>query len=85
MHIDSHIAIVPNSSLSGHLRLLRTGDAWVGYYLLNGQWVEVGSGPGLTGPTHFALQVWSHDYAFTDQPVRVAFDNFKVNKGLYAR
>jgi len=48
------------------------------------QWVEIASEAVTSDDMDFRFQVWSHDYAFTDQDVRVAFDNFRINFGTLA-
>ncbi len=66
---------------SGKLRLLRSGVNLTGYYYGPNGWVIVHSAPVNTSDANFTIDVWSHDYAFTHQEVKVAFDNFTINQG----
>jgi hypothetical protein len=43
--------------------------------------MSIDSVTGTTEDVSFSLSAWSHDYAFTGQDVRLAFDNFTVNAG----
>jgi hypothetical protein len=56
------------------------------YYWDNagGYWVEVASFPASGIDFSVVPAVWSHDYAFTDQDVRIAFDNFQIDSGTIA-
>jgi len=72
---------VPTTHLSGSLRLARVGDKLTGGVLVQGQWVELHTGQFSDADYHFAFTAWSHDYAFADKPVRIAFDNFVMFYG----
>lgn len=67
----------------GTLRMTRAGDIVTSYYLdsQTSQWVQIHSAQAFDGPVHFGISAWSHDYCFTKQRVRVAFDNFRINRG----
>jgi hypothetical protein len=41
----------------------------------------MGSTTVTDADAYFNISAWSHDYAFTDQDVQIAFDNFVVNQG----
>lgn len=86
LHFGSVSGVTATSHLSGKLRIVKSGGTAVGYYYepsLPDPWVTIASGttsPG--GPLR--IQAHSHDYAFGDKPVRIAFDNFVVNSGQLA-
>jgi hypothetical protein len=73
----------PTSDLSGQLRVVRTGTTLIGYYFGSGTWVMIHSGPSENGANDVSLTLasWSHNHAFTDQAVKIAFDNVIVNEG----
>jgi outer membrane protein assembly factor BamB len=82
---DSILLSVTNDT-DGKLRLIRTGTTFEGYYFddISHDWVlsqsiqgEVISSRDVT----FMIRAWSHDYAFSDELVKVGFDNFVINKG----
>ena len=75
----------PTSDMAGKLRQVRTNGTVTGYYWDNvgEQWIEVSSAATTGADVEVHFSVWSHDYAFTDQEVRVAFDNFRVNSGTF--
>jgi Tol biopolymer transport system component len=71
---------VPTADTSGSLRMVRSGGTMIGYYLSSGTWVPIASGPASSnaGVLGFALSAMQD---LTDQPVKVAFDNFRLNSG----
>ena len=69
------------TDLSGKLRLTRTGSSITGYRYTGGAWVAVHTGTSDTADSRFSISAWSHDYAFTNQDVNLAFDNVIINKG----
>ncbi len=82
------LVITPGSTgdASGKLRLGRMGNTVTGYYYdpaNSNPWVTLGSysGPGMAADAQVALGSWSHDYAFADVNVAMAFDNFTVQQG----
>lgn len=72
---------VSTGDLSGKLRQVRSGSTVTGYFFNAGNWVPLHSAPATTADVAFHLASWSHDYAFIDQEVQMAFDNFTVNQG----
>lgn len=80
------ILLSPTGDADGTLRLVRTGSLFEGYWRneTSGDWVLSQSRQVNTvsaGEVMFMLKAWSHDYAFSDDLVVVAFDNFVINKG----
>jgi hypothetical protein len=71
------------SDRSGKLRLTRVGAVVTSSYwdAASSAWVPFASGAGTVEDVQIALSAWSHDLAFEDQDVRVAFDNFIVHQG----
>jgi dipeptidyl aminopeptidase/acylaminoacyl peptidase len=69
---------VPTSDTSGTLRVTRAGDTLTSYYWHDGAWVTIGSGPALGGTALISLDAATYN-TFAGQPVRVAFDNFKID------
>jgi hypothetical protein len=80
---DHVVGITPTSDLSGKLRLERVDDTLTSYYFANGAWTLVASysDPAYTQDTPFYLGSWSADSVFTDQEVKLAFDNLIINEG----
>lgn len=73
---------VNSSDLTGTLRLVRTGSRVFGYFLNSSNtWVLVGSSTATTADTAISMAAWSHDGFFTNQEVKVTFDNFVINQG----
>ena len=74
---------LPTSDQSGKLRLTRVGAIVTSSYwdAATSDWVPFASGTGAVEDVQIALSAWSHDLAFEDQDVRVAFDNFIVHQG----
>jgi Tol biopolymer transport system component len=81
VYFDPNFYSVPTTDTSGSLRLVRTGGTVIGYYLSGGAWVPIASGPARSdaGVLGFALNAMQD---LTDQEVKVAFDNFRLNSGL---
>ena len=79
--VGAGLTFVDTSDLAGKLRLTRSGSTLTGYYFSSGNWVAVSSTQVTTADVPFILSAWSHDFAFRDQAVQVAFDNFTVNQG----
>jgi outer membrane protein assembly factor BamB len=85
-NFDDSILISATGDTDGKLRLVRTGSLFEGYYRneTSGDWVlsqRFQGGSSSAGEATFMLKAWSHDYAFADDLVVVAFDNFVINKG----
>ena len=79
--LDQVQGLIPTSDLTGALRLTRIGGTATGYYLSSTGWIAIHSGPTTTQSVNLDLVAWSHDYAFTHTFVKVAFDNFTINRG----
>jgi hypothetical protein len=82
-YADGVQGITATSDLSGKLRVVRSGSILTGYYFSSGNWVAIHTGPAdTTADVRFILGSWSHDLLFTEQAVKLAFDNVIVNQGL---
>ncbi len=79
---DGVNGITESADFAGKLRLVRTGDQLTGYYFASGGWVPINTAYTSTNDTAVSLSAWSHDNIFTGQDVKLAFDNFIVNRGL---
>ncbi|MFA5295420.1 MAG: PQQ-binding-like beta-propeller repeat protein [Methanoregulaceae archaeon] len=80
------ILLSATNDTQGTLRLVRTGTAVTGYCYdeSSHDWVLLQGVPESVVSTRdvtFRIMAWGHDYSFGDEPVRVAFDNFVINKG----
>ena len=66
---------------SGTLRLTRSGDLFTAFYLSGLDWIPIISGAGPTDDLPLTIGVGNISGAatFAGLPVRVDFDNFKVN------
>ena len=85
-NFDDSILISTTSDAEGKLRLVRTGSLFEGYYFneTSDDWIlsqSFQAASSSAGEATFLLRAWSHDYAFADELVVVAFDNFVINKG----
>lgn len=78
---DGIHGLTATTDLSGKLRLVRNGGSVTGYYFNGGNWVSIHSAAVTTGNVDFRLAAWSHDVYFSDQLVKIAFDNFAINEG----
>lgn len=72
---------VPTNHISGSLRLARVGNMLISGVLVDGEWVEIYSSEFSTDDYYFAFTAWSHNYAFSHEPVEVEFDNFMMRYG----
>jgi dipeptidyl aminopeptidase/acylaminoacyl peptidase len=79
--LDPSFYAFPTSDTSGSFRLVRSGGFVTGYFLNGLTWVPIASAPanGIAGVLGFAVGATAD---LTDQPVKVAFDNFRLNSGL---
>jgi TolB protein len=77
-YFDPVPASAPTNDTSGMLRLVRTGSTLTAYFLANGEWEQLLSGPSATTPALLNVHLFSMDSIFGDQLVRVAFDDFHV-------
>ena len=75
--------IIGTTDQAGKLRLVRAGTTVSGHYFnsANGTWVRIGSSSASSEDSVISLAAWSHDANFTNQDVRIAFDNFAINQG----
>ena len=85
-NFDDSILLSATSDTDGKLRLVRTGSLFEGYYRneTSGDWVlsqRFQGGSSSAREATFMLKAWSHDYAFADDLVVVAFDNFVITRG----
>jgi hypothetical protein len=66
---------------SGTLRLTRAGEVMTGYYLSGSDWIPIFSGTGPVGDVPLSIAVFNTagPVTFAGLPVRVDFDNFKLN------
>jgi hypothetical protein len=74
----SILGMTETADQSGSLRLARNGDQISAYYFGLSDWVSIADVKATSEDMRFDLSAWSADYAFTDQAVRIAFDNFEV-------
>lgn len=72
---------VPTDHQSGSLRLTRVGSTLISGVLVDGQWIELCSDEFSAKNYYVAFTAWSHNYAFADKQVKVAFDNFAMLYG----
>lgn len=81
--IDGVQGSTGTSDLNGTLRAVRIGSTVTGYYRGSGGWVQIHSGPSLTGngDADFTLTVWSGNPVFVGQTTKVGFGNFVINSG----
>ena len=79
------IKFVNTTDKTGKLRLVRKEATIYGYYFdsLSNRWVLVSTSPASVNNTTFWIAAWSHDYAFADTTVKMAFDNFIANNGEF--
>jgi TolB protein len=79
---------VPASALtthtSGELRLVRTGATLTAYYREGASWVPLLTGPTATAPTFLGISLFSNDAIFSNQFVRVAYDDFRIVASSFA-
>ncbi|MBP1928954.1 outer membrane protein assembly factor BamB [Methanolinea mesophila] len=77
------ILLSATGDTDGRMRLVRTGSTIYGYRFdeTSGDWVLLQEKDVTGGGVSFVLRAWSHDYAFADSLVKVAFDNFVINSG----
>ncbi len=73
--------ITGTGNLSGKLRMVRAGATATGYYFSSGGWVPIASAFLGTADVNFILNSFTADNLFTDQAVKLAYDNFFVNAG----
>lgn len=78
---DTVNEIVTTGHLSGTLRIQRSAALLTGYYMDQESWVILDTILVTPANLHFGVSTWSHNYAFADQNVTVAFDNLTILQG----
>lgn len=68
----------PTAHTSGSLRLVRSGGVMTAYYR-DGGWVPLATAPASPDPAVIALVGAADGASFAGVPVRVAFDNFRLD------
>lgn len=66
---------------AGSLRLVRSNGRFRAFWLYEGIWVPIRSAPANTTPVVFGFSLQSFNNQFAHQPVKVAFDNFRLASG----
>jgi hypothetical protein len=82
VNVGGAVTNIECGAMSGRLRLVRSATIWIGLMWDGGKWIEIARVTGPASPVRVDVGAWSHDYAFTDQDVVVAFDDFKINNGV---
>jgi hypothetical protein len=69
---------VPTTDTAGTLRLVRSGSTLTGQYLGSNGWVDIHSftHPGASADTLVGFSIWN---GYASVPVKVAFDNFRLD------
>ncbi len=85
-HFADSILLSTTNDTDGRIRLVRTGTTFEGYYFddIADDWVLLQSLPGdamSSRDVTCKIRAWGHDYSFGNKLVKVAFDNFVINKG----
>lgn len=76
---------IDTTDTHGVLGLVREGNVLSMYIYRNDDWMLLYSGTIDSQDKIIGISAWSHTYAYTGwDMVRVAFDNFIVNKGTFA-
>jgi hypothetical protein len=73
--------IAETAHMSGTLRMVRSNTILTDYYLGGASWIPIHQREATAADLYFGLSVWSHDNAFADTEVKLAFDNMVVNQG----
>ncbi len=71
-------AAAPTADTAGSLRLVRSGTTFRSYYRHDGAWVLLNTSTAVGGNALLTLEA-SSTGNYTGQPVRVAFDNFRID------
>jgi hypothetical protein len=76
---------VPTADNRGALRLARSGNLMTSYYRSAGSnhWNAIYTQYVTTADVPFALQVWTHSWAYTNQGAKVSFDNLILASGSF--
>jgi hypothetical protein len=78
---DGVLGFTPATGFSAMLRITRVGGTASGFYLNNGTWTLIHSGPMASGEVGFSFGAWSSNNVFSQQLVQVAFQNFTLDAG----
>jgi dipeptidyl aminopeptidase/acylaminoacyl peptidase len=70
---------------SGSFRLVRAGGVMTASYRQDGEWVTLASAPASSDPAIIALVGAADSGTFAAQPVKVAFDNFRLDAAPVTR
>ncbi len=73
--------ITETQQLSGNLRIKRAGTLLTGYYMDGANWISLDAIQVTPADLHFGVSAWSHNYAFANQNVKMAFDNLTILDG----
>lgn len=79
--IGKDVVSVTTNDSDGTLRLVRSGNTSVGYFLSAGSWTQVAQGSATNRDTDFSIIAWTYGNTFANQAVKIAFDNFTVYNG----
>lgn len=79
--LGSFSGVVETTHQSGVFRMVRTDDLLDAYYLDGETWTIVHQATITTTGLYLGIGAWSHNYAFADLPVQVAFDNVVIDQG----
>jgi DNA-binding SARP family transcriptional activator len=79
--IPSELTERSTTDRKGTLRLDRSGGIMTASFRDGSTWAPLGVGPAETKDTIVYFNVASDDRHFGDRPIRVAWDNFRVNSG----
>jgi len=77
---DTGGGFAPSDDRQGALRLVRHGRYVMGYYRLDGEWVPLATAAADAVDQRTSLGLFTRNDRLTHD-VRVAFDNFRVNRG----
>ncbi len=66
---------------AGAMRVVRSAGRFRAFWRYEGVWVPIRSAPANTNPVRFGFTLVSFNNQFAHQPVKVAFDNFRLASG----
>jgi hypothetical protein len=82
---DTFYHINASSDKSGKLRIVRSGAMITGYYYSNShRWVPIHSAQEVPLDINIKLSGFTEQFRFANQQVKIAFDNFVLNRGQLA-
>ncbi len=79
--LDGVGGIATTEENTGSMRLTRADGRFRAFWRYEGVWVPIRSAPANTTPVAFGFSLQSFNNQFAHQPVRVAFDNFRLASG----